>query len=823
MLFHPTYTMISRYLDGALPGQKAKGFERHIADCKACRRKVEVLSTAARAARPPRERLDAVSRNVMDRVGERAWDAGAPVLGEIRSVRGIVLIRRGEEGAAGSGSAVEAFPGCVVREGDRLQLIDDASAVIEWGNGKRFRVREPLDLGAKAGAAGPQTPGRPSQISLGARKRGRVLGLSWASVGIISAAAVATALTVALPKYQEAQERREVALSAQEGTGGAPVALQVYSLQNGPERGRVPRSSSPAAAALRPAPAAGEPVTARAMLRQQGISYARKAGQQGGLFFLDGRRISYARKAGLRKNAAGAVEEKTGEYGDLRVIQTDFPALESELGDIAQVLESAPADAEAYDRIVENPFLDVALHPLSTFSIDVDTASYANVRRFLSEGQLPPKNAVRIEEMVNYFSYDYPAPKEDEPFSASVEIADCPWNDAHRLVNIGLMGKEIPRENRPASNLVFLLDVSGSMQSPNKLPLVKESMQMLARNLTENDTVAMVVYAGASGLVLPPTRCDNLQAVLEAIERLEAGGSTNGGAGIELAYQTATENLLEGGVNRVILATDGDFNVGVTDQGALVRLIEEKAKSGVFLSVLGFGMGNLKDGTLEQLADKGNGNYAYIDTASEARKALVEQISGTLITIAKDVKIQVEFNPSQVAAYRLIGYENRMLRAEDFNDDTKDAGEIGAGLRVTALYEIVPAGAEATPSKDAGAERAKVDPLRYQTAGQLTEASASGEALTLKLRYKEPDGETSKLLEFPVGDDGFSLDDISADFRFAAAVASFGMILRDSQYKGDATLETVLNLAEKGKGDDRFGYREEFIQLVEKARTLSGR
>ncbi|HUT25248.1 MAG TPA: von Willebrand factor type A domain-containing protein [Sumerlaeia bacterium] len=789
MLFHPTYTTISRYLDGALPGQKAKGFERHIADCEACRRKVEVLSTAARAARAPRERLDAVSRHVMDRVGERAWDAGAPVLGEIRSVRGIVLVRRGEGGAAGSGPAVEAFPGCVVREGDRLQPIDDASAVIEWGNGKRFRVREPLDLGAKAGAAGPQTPGHPSEMSLGARKRGRVLGLSWASVGVISAAAVAAALTVAFPKYQEAQRRREVARSAQEGTGGAPVALQVYSLQNGRGRLEVLRRSSPAAS--RQAPSTRE--------------------------------AFYYRMASLKNGAAEDVEKRAAGYAGLRVIQTDFAALETEFESIARLPESAPADAEAYDRIVENPFLDVALHPLSTFSIDVDTASYANVRRFLSEGQLPPKNAVRIEEMVNYFSYDYPAPKEDEPFSASVEIADCPWNDAHRLVNIGLMGKEIPWENRPASNLVFLLDVSGSMQSPNKLPLVKESMQMLARNLTENDTVAMVVYAGASGLVLPPTRCDNLQAVLEAIDRLEAGGSTNGGAGIELAYQTAAENCLEGGVNRVILATDGDFNVGVTDQDALARLIEEKAKSGVFLSVLGFGMGNLKDGTLEQLADKGNGNYAYIDTASEARKALVEQISGTLIAIAKDVKIQVEFNPGQVAAYRLIGYENRMLRAEDFNDDTKDAGEIGAGLRVTALYEIVPAGAEATPSKDSGAERAKVDPLRYQTAGQLTEASASGETLTLKLRYKEPDGETSKLLEFPVVDDGFSLDDVSADFNFAAAVASFGMILRDSQYKGDATLETVLDLAEKGKGDDRFGYREEFIQLVEKARTLPGR
>ncbi len=465
---------------------------------------------------------------------------------------------------------------------------------------------------------------------------------------------------------------------------------------------------------------------------------------------------------------------------------------------------------ESYDHVTDNPFYSVADEPLSTFSIDVDTASYSNVRRMLEGGSMPPAGAVRIEEMVNYFDYDYAAPSGDTPFSSHVEVAGCPWNADHRLARIGLKGWEIPADERPTSNLVFLLDVSGSMNQPNKLPLLKDALGMLTQQLGPNDRVAIAVYAGASGLVLPSTRADDHRAILDAMDRLKAGGSTNGGAGIRLAYDTAMANFVEGGVNRVILATDGDFNVGTTSQSELIDLIEDRAKSGVFLTVLGFGMGNYQDSTLEKIADKGNGNYAYIDTRNEARKVLVEQISGTLVTIAKDVKIQVEFNPAQVGHYRLIGYENRILAAQDFNDDTKDAGEIGAGHTVTALYEIVPAGVEL---KVPG-----VDPLKYQQPGRPTAAASSGELLTLKLRYKEPDGDTSRLLTFPITDSGSSYAGASADFKFAASVAAFGMLLRDSPYKGTASFDGVVELAGEGAVRDHHGYRAEFIELVKKAR-----
>lgn len=475
---------------------------------------------------------------------------------------------------------------------------------------------------------------------------------------------------------------------------------------------------------------------------------------------------------------------------------------------------SAPEfNTEAYDRIEDNRFLEVSNNPLSTFSIDVDTASYANVRRFLQRGTLPPKDAVRIEEMLNYFSYDYPVPSGEGPFSASVEVAQAPWALEHRLVRIGLKGKEVAMEDRPSSNLVFLLDVSGSMRPSNKLPLLKKAMRLLVDRLGEKDRVAIVVYAGASGLVLPSTSADQKERILAALENLEAGGSTNGGSGIRLAYQSAVSHFISGGINRVILATDGDFNVGTTNQGDLTRLIEDNARSGVFLTVLGFGMGNYKDSTLEKLADMGNGNYAYIDNINEARKVLVDEINSTLITIAKDVKIQIEFNPLQVSAYRLIGYENRLLRQEDFNDDTKDAGEIGAGHTVTVFYEIVPAGR--------GLSIPGVDPLKYQTPMGTTEVAQSGELLTLKLRYKQPDGQTSRLLEFPVRDADQAYSQASQDFKFAAAVASFGMILRESPYKGNGTLAAVLELAEEGKGSDPHGYRGEFLELVKLARALS--
>jgi len=481
-------------------------------------------------------------------------------------------------------------------------------------------------------------------------------------------------------------------------------------------------------------------------------------------------------------------------------------------------------NTEAYDRIVDNPFLLVTQQPLSTFSIDVDTASYSNMRRFLNQGALPPPDSVRIEELINYFTYDYPLPDDRHPFSVTVEVADCPWASEHRLAKIGLKGYEIPRDERPPSNLVFLIDVSGSMNAPNKLPLVRQSMSDLVEQLDEYDRVAIVVYAGASGLVLDSTPCDQWRSnILDAIARLTPGGSTNGVAGIELAYRIAQENFIKDGVNRVILATDGDFNVGVTDRGSLLRMIEEKAKGGVFLSVLGFGMGNLKDATLEQLADKGNGNYAYIDTYAEARKVLVEQMVGTLITIAKDVKIQIEFNPAVAGAYRLIGYENRMLAAQDFNDDRKDAGEIGAGHTVTALYEIIPAGAEI----DNPLMRPQVDPLKYRTPAQPADAptvdaaaaTASNELMTVKLRYKPHDGDVSSLIEVPVVDEGVGLEEASPDFHFAAAVASFGMTLRGSQYAGDMTLDGVRALAETGQrdGDE---YRAEFVTLIDKANAL---
>jgi Ca-activated chloride channel family protein len=466
-----------------------------------------------------------------------------------------------------------------------------------------------------------------------------------------------------------------------------------------------------------------------------------------------------------------------------------------------------------YGHFIENPFLAAVDSPLSTFSIDVDTASYSILRRFINRGSLPPKDAMRIEEMINYFTYDYPQPKADEPFSINVDVASCPWEETHRLVRIGLKGREIAQDKRGPCNLVFLLDVSGSMTPPERLPLVKQAMRFLVEKLTENDRVAIVVYAGASGLALPSTTGEHKEQILSALESLQAGGSTNGAEGILLAYKIASDNFIKGGVNRVILATDGDFNVGVTSQGELIRLIEEKAKSGAFLSVLGVGDDNLKDSTMQKLADKGNGNYAYLDSLDEARKVLVQQMNGTLVTIAKDVKIQVEFNPARVASYRLIGYEKRMLRKEDFNNDKIDAGEIGAGHTVTALYDVVPVGAAISPSVP------PVDPLKYSVPPENARSN-SNEMLTVKLRYKKPDGDKSELIERSVLDDGKQFANASADFKFAAAVAEFGMLLRDSEFKGNGTLGAVLEWAQEGKGADRNGYRAGFLELVRKAEAL---
>ncbi|HET6430322.1 MAG TPA: von Willebrand factor type A domain-containing protein [Phycisphaerae bacterium] len=519
------------------------------------------------------------------------------------------------------------------------------------------------------------------------------------------------------------------------------------------------------------------------------------------------------RKADLDKALAESKRRLGPEHRQIKEMEAARDRLSAELAGIRRA--DGEFHTEAYDAIVENAFLDVRDHPLSTFSIDVDTASYANVRRMLKAGQLPPAGAVRIEELINYFTYDYEPPRDGRAFAVHLDVTGCPWAPKHRLVRVALKGRIVEADKRPATNLVFLLDVSGSMRPANKLPLVQQAMKMLVERLGENDTVAIAVYAGASGLVLDATSCDQKETVIAALDRLAAGGSTNGGDGIRLAYKVAAEHFIKGGVNRVILCTDGDFNVGTTSRSDLVQLVQEKATTGVFLSVLGFGMGNYKDATLETLADKGNGNYAYIDTAAEAQKVLVEQMTGTLVTIAKDVKIQIEFNPARVAEYRLIGYENRILAKEDFNDDTKDAGEIGAGHTVTALYEIVPA-AEAPE-----AERpARVDPLKYQTRTALTETADTGELLTVKLRHKAPDADKSELIERAVLDRGKAFNEAPNDLKFAAAVASFGMILRDSKYVGTYNLDAVAELAEASRGADPAGRRAEFVELVKTAARL---
>ncbi len=468
-------------------------------------------------------------------------------------------------------------------------------------------------------------------------------------------------------------------------------------------------------------------------------------------------------------------------------------------------------NTEAYGHIAENAFLAADRNPLSTFSIDVDRASYSNVRRFLLDGRLPPRDAVRIEEMVNYFSYDHPEPRGEHPFSVVTEVAAAPWAPEHRLLRIGVHSPRVELDRLPPSNLVFLVDVSGSMQSPDKLPLVKQSLRMLVDQLRPEDRVAMVVYAGAAGLVLPSTPGSERARILDALERLEAGGSTAGGAGLRLAYQVARESHLRGGNNRVILATDGDFNVGVSSDGEMIRLVEEKRGQGTYLTVLGFGTGNLKDSKMEQMADHGNGNYAYIDNLLEARKVLVSEMGGTLLTVAKDVKLQVEFNPARVRAYRLIGYENRLLASEDFNDDRKDAGELGAGHSVVALYEVVPVGAPP------GSGARGVDPLRYQAPSRPSARSGGGELAHVKVRYKRPAEERSRLMQHPVAEGS---GPPSRNLAFAAAVAGFGMLLRDSEHAGRLTPQQVVALARGARGEDREGYRAEFIRLVELFRGL---
>ena len=450
-----------------------------------------------------------------------------------------------------------------------------------------------------------------------------------------------------------------------------------------------------------------------------------------------------------------------------------------------------PASGDSFAKIEDNPFRRAAQEPLSTFAIDVDTASYALVRRYLAAGAVPPTDAVRIEELINTFTYSYPAPDAGETLTAHAEVAACPWEPAHRLLKVGLKGQEVASDKRPATNLVFLIDVSGSMNVPDRLPLVIQSMKLLLASLRAQDRVSIVVYAGSSGLVLPPTPGDQTSVIAGALDRLHAGGSTNGGAGLALAYRTAQDAFIQGGVNRVLLCTDGDFNVGLTGPDQLVQLVAERAKGGVFLSVLGYGIGDFHDSLVEQIADKGHGNYSYIDSIKEARKVLVTQAGGTLQTIAKDVKLQLDFNPRTVESYRLIGYENRLMPAQDFNDDKKDAGDLGAGHTVTALYELVPTGAGA------------------------------GELVTLKLRYKQPAEDRSRLLEFHVSDCATKFESASADMRFAAAVASFGMLLRQSPHKGASSWDAVASIAESALGADPNGYRHDFLSMVNRARTCA--
>jgi len=644
---------------------------------------------------------------------------------------------------------------------------------------------------------------------------------------------------------KESTVGREVALSSSSRgsrptalaqPGGQPGASQTYHGMNGEAGERKRSAATPNMIALKPAESLGDPFDRlesaatpnMIALKPAGARLAGEAGAKPAAAPAEGLSLDRVadvaepnkpapaeRGLGFKAKATVEAEQLVEKKADLDAalgVKDGTARTLIEMAEVRrkQLQDEAKAGGEAFQAIVDHPFLPVAENPLSTFSIDVDTASYSNVRRFLNQNSLPPRDSVRIEELVNYFPYRYPAPKADEPFSVNCEVARCPWDAEHRLVRIGLKGREIDQDKRPPSNIVFLIDVSGSMEDLDKLPLLKAGMKLLVEQLGENDRVAMVVYAGQEGLALASTRCDRKAEILSALEQLQAGGSTNGGKGIELAYQVAVANFIKGGTNRVILATDGDFNIGVTEGPALNKLIEEQRLTGVFLSVLGFGQGNVKHDKLENLADKGNGQYCYIDSIREARKVLVEQMGGTLVTIAKDVKIQVAFDPTRTASYRLIGYENRTLQNRDFEDDKKDAGEIGAGHCVTALYEVAPPGVAAVANS------------KLQES-KLAQQAAKGNArlLEVRLRCKASDGDVSRLITSPADDDGRDFAAASADFRFASAVAGFGMLLRDSPHKGSLTWDGLIELASGATGGDPGGYRKEFLGLVRKAREIS--
>lgn len=507
-------------------------------------------------------------------------------------------------------------------------------------------------------------------------------------------------------------------------------------------------------------------------------------------------------------------QEKSKVTGESKKMREQDKGLTIKELTISKDEEKQNFNTEEYSKIVENQFQSPKNAPLSTFSIDVDKASYSNSRRMIESGQMPYKDAVRIEEFVNYFDYEYPNPTGEHPFSIITEVSSCPWNPENQLVHIGLQGKKLDYDNLEPCNLVFLIDASGSMSDNNKLPLLKSSLKLLLNELSAKDRIAIVAYAGAAGLVLPSTSATDKSKIINALDNLEAGGSTAGGEGILLAYKVAKENFIKEGNNRIILATDGDFNVGTSSTSELVRLVEEKRKEGIFLTLCGFGMGNYKDDRMEEIAKNGNGNYFYIDNINEAKKVFVKEMRATLFTIAKDVKLQIEFNPSKVQAYRLIGYENRMLKDEDFNDDKKDAGELGAGHTVTALYEIVPVGVKSQYLKS-------VDALKYQN-NQNTNASNTDEMMTIKFRYKKPTEDTSKLITHILTAKNQKLENTSENFRFSASVAGFGLLLRDSEFKGNASYGQVLSLAKGAKGKDSEGYRAEFIRLVEACQLMKG-
>ena len=554
-----------------------------------------------------------------------------------------------------------------------------------------------------------------------------------------------------------------------------------------------------------------------------------------------GGRIEGAEKAaldGLSVGSGSTAPDASGRFGrdssaaprkaplnaffGMVVPESDAAALGRTRG--AMVAPSGGTAGERYGELIDNRFASPLDEPLSTFSVDVDTASYTNLRRMIQSGAAVPPDAIRIEEMINYFSYDYPQPDGEHPFAFAIETAASPWNADHQLLRVGIQGKDVDRRKRPHANLVFLLDVSGSMNSDDKLPLVKQSMSLLVEELTENDCVSIVVYAGAEGLALPATRGSEHALILRSLDRLKSGGSTNGGAGIQLAYQVAAENYIEDGINRVILCTDGDFNVGKVEDGDLAKMVQRKAKGGVFLSVLGFGTGNINDSMMEKITNEGNGTYYYVDSLREARKVFLQDLMATLVTIAKDVKIQVEFNPAQVQSYRLIGYANRMLEAEDFENDKVDAGEVGAGHAVTALYEIVPVGVKLKPGDLAHPNRSPE--LRYQREKRPPmEIVDNGELATVKLRYKQPDSDTSTPMEAPVVASDRKWKKASNDFQFSAAVALFGLGLRGGEYAGEGTLEDVIEMAKEGMGADAFGRRQEFLELVKAMRKtpLDGR